>query len=110
MSQPLEKPWAGPSAEDQTRPSGPVLVPDDATDDTGQLARLILDAANDAFVSIDEDSRIIEWNRQAEQTFGWSRAEVAGKCLVDFLIPARYQEAHLEGVRRFLDGRHEGVL
>src|SRR2546423_13672571 len=108
MSQPLEQPWAGPSALDQTRRYGPVLVPDQA-EESGQLAQLILDAANDAFVSIDEDSRIIEWNRQAEQTFGWSRAEVVGRSALDILIPARKRDAHRKAIAGLIEEGPERV-
>src|SRR5207247_1609459 len=38
-----------------------------------QRARLIIDNANHAFVAISADARIIDWNRQAEATFGWPR-------------------------------------
>ena len=38
----------------------------------------ILESAHDAFISIDAAGRIIVWNRAAEETFGWSRAEALG--------------------------------
>ncbi len=40
--------------------------------------RLILDNAHDAFVAMSADGLIAEWNRQAEITFGWPRAEAVG--------------------------------
>jgi diguanylate cyclase (GGDEF)-like protein/PAS domain S-box-containing protein len=74
------------------------------------LYRLILDHALDAFVAIDEQSRIIEWSRQAEVIFGWTREEAIGMALTDTLIPERYRAAHLEGMRRFLDTGEQKLL
>lgn len=70
--------------------------------DVLEHARLILDTANDAFVSMGRDGRIIDWNRAAERTFGWARADALGQPLVELIIPPRYREAHMAGVERFL--------
>lgn len=64
--------------------------------------RLILETANDAYVSIDEEGRINDWNRRAETVFGWSREEALGAPLAETLIPHRYREAHYRGLRHFL--------
>jgi PAS domain S-box-containing protein len=61
----------------------------------------ILAQAPDAFISIDADGRVTEWNRQAEATFGWLRDEVLGRDLAELLIPPRHRERHREGMRRF---------
>jgi PAS domain S-box-containing protein len=67
-----------------------------------ERARLIVDAAYDAFVAIDSDSVITAWNRQAEATFGWSREEVIGRNLVETIIPPQHREAHRRGLAHFL--------
>jgi PAS domain S-box-containing protein len=67
-----------------------------------QRTRLILDTAMDAVVSMDERGRITGWNKQAEQTFGWSSAEASGRTLADLIIPERMRRAHVEGFQRFL--------
>jgi two-component system sensor histidine kinase/response regulator len=41
--------------------------------------RIRLDLAIDAYVEIDADGCIADWNRQAETTFGWSREDVIGQ-------------------------------
>lgn len=46
-------------------------------------AHLILDTAHDAFVGMDADGRIVQWNAQAEKTFGWTRAEAIGRNLAE---------------------------
>jgi diguanylate cyclase (GGDEF)-like protein/PAS domain S-box-containing protein len=66
------------------------------------LYRLILDNALDAFIAIDEQGRTIEWSRQAEDTFGWTRQEACGRLLTDTIIPERYRAAHAAGLARYL--------
>jgi PAS domain S-box-containing protein len=63
------------------------------------LARLI-DLAEDAIVSVDEDQRIVLFNRGAERTFGYAAAEVLGRPL-DLLIPERHHARHRGDVDAF---------
>ena len=69
----------------------------------------IIATANDAFVSIDENGTIIEWNPAAERAFGWSRQEAMGKPMAQTIIPLQYREAHLKGLSRFI-GTGEGPV
>ncbi len=64
--------------------------------------RTILDSSLSAFVSVDARGRIIDWNPAAERTFGWTRAEVAGRDLTLTIVPERYRAAHQAGFERFL--------
>jgi len=73
-------------------------------------ARSILDNAHEAFISMDAGGFIIDWNRQAEGTFGWTREEVVGRALSDTIIPPHYREAHLRGLELFLDTGDGPVL
>ncbi|MGH2895664.1 MAG: PAS domain S-box protein, partial [Solirubrobacteraceae bacterium] len=66
--------------------------------------------AHEAFVSMDADGRIIDWNRAAEQAFGYPREEVAGRELADTIVPERFREAHREGLRRFLATGEQAIL
>ena len=54
-----------------------------------QLARGIIDTALDAFVQIDEQGLIRDWNSQAENIFGWSRDEALGNNVVRSDGPVR---------------------
>ncbi|MDG2308228.1 MAG: PAS domain S-box protein [Candidatus Binatia bacterium] len=49
--------------------------------------RLVVDTALDGVVSMDRRGRIVGWNRQAERIFGWTRSEVVGQLLMDWLVP-----------------------
>ncbi len=63
--------------------------------------RSIIASAHDAFVSIDANGRIKDWNKQAEAIFGWSRAEAIGRYLHETIIPPQYREAHIRGMQHF---------
>ncbi|HKO54504.1 MAG TPA: PAS domain S-box protein [Thermoanaerobaculia bacterium] len=65
--------------------------------------RNILEGALDAVVSMNQDGRIVQWNRSAEEIFGWPSAEVLGMPLVELIVPGRFREAHQRGVRTFLE-------
>ena len=64
--------------------------------------RMIIETASYAFVGIDADGMILDWNRQAEQTFGWPRAEALGAELAELIIPPAQRDAHRQGLRRYL--------
>ncbi len=65
--------------------------------------RAILRASLDAIIAIDADNRIIDWNAEAEQTFGWSRDEALGRSLSETIIPERFRARHEAGLKRDLD-------
>jgi PAS domain S-box-containing protein len=73
-------------------------------------ARQIVETAYDPFVSIDADGRVLDWNTQAQKTFGWARDEVRGEILAELIIPPRYREAHAAGIRRYLETGTGAVL
>ncbi|MFA5353645.1 MAG: PAS domain S-box protein, partial [Thermodesulfovibrionales bacterium] len=53
----------------------------------------LLDAAPDAMVFVNRDSRIVLVNAQAEALFGYRQEELADKAL-EILIPPRFREGH----------------
>ena len=67
-----------------------------------EQTRLIIETASQAYVAIDAQGRIIDWNAQAEQTFGWSRKEALGEALEDQIIPIAQRAAHRAGMARYL--------
>jgi PAS domain S-box-containing protein len=67
-----------------------------------QLARGIIDTALDAFIQIDENGTVSDWNSQAERIFGWSRGEALGRNLGELIIPEIHRAAHKAGLRHFL--------
>ena len=73
-----------------------------ALEDMSRRARMLIDTANDAVVTIDTDSIIIDWNRTAERMFGWPREEAVGRVITDLIVPPAHREAHHRGMQRFL--------
>jgi PAS domain S-box-containing protein len=65
-------------------------------------SRSILETSREAFISIDEDGLIREWNPQAERLFGWGRDEIVGRPAHQTIIPRRYRDAHIRALTRFL--------
>jgi len=41
----------------------------------------VVASATDAFIALDGDGRVSEWNRAAERIFGWAAHEAVGACL-----------------------------
>jgi PAS domain S-box-containing protein len=62
----------------------------------------ILETALDAIISIDQQSRIIEFNPAAEKMFGYKREEVLGQDMAKLIIPASLREQHYSGLAHFL--------
>lgn len=62
----------------------------------------IIRNAPDAVIVIDRQSRVLQWNPKAQKLFGYSPDEVTGKRLTELIIPERYREAHLNGMKRYI--------
>jgi PAS domain S-box-containing protein len=63
----------------------------------------ILDIADEAIISIDENQDILVANRGAEETFGYTSAEML-RCPLSLLLPERFNEALQEHLRDFATG------
>ncbi len=72
--------------------------------------RQIVGTALDAIVGMDSRGLVVDWNAQAEATFGWSRDEAMGQVLAQMIIPERYRAAHEKGLRDFLVSGQGPVL
>ena len=67
-----------------------------------QETRQVIDRALDAYIGMNQDETIIDWNPAAEQIFGWSREEAIGRRLAELIMPPRYRDAHQKAVRAYL--------
>jgi PAS domain S-box-containing protein len=67
-----------------------------------EYSRSIIETANDAFVAINADGLLIDWNRQAENIFGWTRTEILGRPITEIIIPPGNRQNHLAGLNHFL--------
>ena len=66
-------------------------------------ARQITDAAHNAFVAIDDQGRISEWNSAAAVLFGWAPREARGRRVGDLVIPDSLRERHEEWMAQLLE-------
>jgi PAS domain S-box-containing protein len=70
--------------------------------------RGVLEAAGDAYVSVDADGRVNGWNDAATTVFGHDRETALGADLADLVIPPEArpaQRSHSDLVRVVVDGR-----
>ena len=70
----------------------------------------IVEAALDAVVTMDRRGMVVEWNPQAEATFGFTREEAVGVPLAELIIPPQYRAAHVAGMQRYLETGKEVIL
>ena len=75
---------------------------EEALHDGEERLRVIIDTALDAVITMDRDGKVMEWNRQAETSFGWTRQEALGQVLSQLIVPPQHREAHTRGVLRYL--------
>ena len=75
-----------------------------------EQARAIVDSALDAVVVMNAEGNITEWNKQAEETFGWTRPEALGRRMSETIIPAQYRLSHERGLEQFFKTGQGPVL
>lgn len=69
------------------------------------LKGAIMEAALDCIVVMNEEGEVIEFNPTAEKTFGYTRAEMLGRPLVEKIVPPAMRERHLRLLTKFLRTR-----
>ena len=67
-----------------------------------QSFRLLIETSSEAFIAMNGEGIITEWNREAGATFGWTREEAVGRRVGDTIIPPALREAHEAGLARYL--------
>lgn len=72
--------------------------------------RLLINTALDAIITIDAEGKILEWNKKAEETFGWTLEEVKGHRMSDYIVPEKYRQAHTRGISHYLQTGKGPVL
>jgi len=82
----------------------------DALIESEKRTRLIIESSLNAIVIMDSYGIIRDWNRQAEQIFGWRRDEAIGQRLDELIIPERFRKAHRLGLDNFLRGGNGSIL
>ncbi len=63
----------------------------------------ILEGALDCIVTMDHRGDVLDFNPAAERTFGYRRAEVIGRPMVDLIVPPIHRAEHRQGMARYLE-------
>jgi PAS domain S-box-containing protein len=63
--------------------------------------KTIIERGQDAFIGVDLNGRIIDWNSRAEKMFGWRKEEAIGRPLTETIIPQRFRETYVNAIQRF---------
>jgi PAS domain S-box-containing protein len=71
--------------------------------------RAVTETASDAVISADRHGNIRYFNPAAERIFGHAAAEAIGQPLT-LLMPERFRQQHLEGLKRYLATRKATVI
>ncbi len=78
--------------------------------DSERLARKIVDGNLDVFIVFDEDGVVIDWNPQAERTFGWPADEAIGRNLTNLTVPPELVALHRRTLTRIRNDESCGLL
>jgi PAS domain S-box-containing protein len=75
---------------------------EEALHDSEARKAAIFDSALDSIISIDHGGRIIEFNPQAERTFGYKRDQVLGRFMAELIIAPAFREKHIHALARYV--------
>lgn len=82
---------------------------DHATHAASGSLEAYLEAALDCVIMADASGRVVEFNRAAERTFGYTREEALGRTLAELIVPPSLRQRHTRAFARFVETR-EGRL
>ena len=62
----------------------------------------IFETALDCIITMDHEGKVVEFNPAAEKTFGYSREQIIGQELAEFIIPPFLRQSHRKGMAHYL--------
>jgi PAS domain S-box-containing protein len=69
--------------------------------DSEKWSQTVIENAHSAFIGMNGEGIIMDWNRAAERTFGWRQDEVKGKRFSQTLLPERLRKTFETEARKF---------
>lgn len=75
-----------------------------------QRINAIVEAAQDAFIAVDQRGIILDWNGAAERMFGWRRNQAVGWPLSELVLPERYRASLGQALHAFRQTGHLALL
>jgi PAS domain S-box-containing protein len=70
--------------------------------DRENMQSAMLAASLDAVITINEEGKVVEFNKAAEQIFGYTHDEVLGQEMASLIIPEKFRKAHRQGMSHLL--------
>jgi PAS domain S-box-containing protein len=70
----------------------------------------IMAAALDCVITIDHRGSVLEFNRAAERTFGYTSEAVVGREMAELIVPPSLRDRHRRGILRYLETEQERVI
>jgi len=70
----------------------------------------VVNAALDCIVVMDERGRVVEWNRAAEQTFGYGSDRALGRDLAELIVPAALRHARGHALVQMIEASDPSLL
>lgn len=74
-----------------------------ATASIADNLRRIIETSQDAVIISDSRGRVLQYNRSAQEIFGYEAEETIGVPMQDLFIPADQRTAHCAGMAKYLD-------
>lgn len=74
------------------------------------LYRNVLDSSVDAYIGMDANGYVLEWNRAAFEMFGWTREEVVGELLTELVVTADQRDWVLQDMRQYVANGESPVV
>lgn len=65
--------------------------------------RILSSSAQDAIFMVDNELKVTLWNNTSEEMFGYKKAEIIGKDILDFIIPKEDLKEFKQGMANFRD-------
>ncbi|MCB9452253.1 MAG: PAS domain S-box protein [Anaerolineaceae bacterium] len=74
------------------------------------LKSAFLEASLDALILTDQEGNVLEYNRAAEEIFGYSRSEAIGQNVNDLIVSEKYRETHSRHLHNFCSGKESRLI
>ncbi|MBD3233523.1 MAG: PAS domain S-box protein [candidate division Zixibacteria bacterium] len=80
---------------------------EEAVKESAKKFRAITESAKDAIIIINQNSRIVFWNKSAERIFGFKSREVIGKNFIKLIVPEKYRELFKKRFAKYIQSEKE---
>ena len=67
-------------------------------------------ASLDGIIIVNSDGAVIDFSESAERIFGYKREDVLGQNMAELIVPERYRDAHINGMKRMRETGQSKIL